>query len=191
LLFQLLSTYHPNLAATTVTVVDNYQGQENVIVVLSLVRSGDDGIGFLADTSRVCVALSRAKWGFYAVGNLTVLARKSEIWMKVRSCLDAAGRCGEALPMVCPRHEHSSGEWKYWELYLTAIILIGLGGLVKLRFVFDINYLFDKKKVKLFFTGFFSSAKKSSFYYECARGEGVGVHELHECPSTPAPRVHS
>jgi hypothetical protein len=29
------------------------------------------------------------------------------------------------------------------------------------------NYLFDKKKVKLFFTGFFLVL----FYHECARGE--------------------
>lgn len=47
-----------------ITVVDNYQGEESRIVILSLVRSNRDGkIGFLAAQNRVCVALSRAKEG--------------------------------------------------------------------------------------------------------------------------------
>ena len=45
-----------------VTVVDNFQGEENEIIVLSLVRSNDDNrIGFLKTDNRICVALSRAK----------------------------------------------------------------------------------------------------------------------------------
>ena len=44
-----MSRDYPQLAGgVTVTVVDNYQGQENNIVILSLVRSGsgsDHGIG--------------------------------------------------------------------------------------------------------------------------------------------------
>ena len=45
---QMLSRDHPQLSEVTVTVVDNYQGQENNIVILSLVRSSsgsDHGIG--------------------------------------------------------------------------------------------------------------------------------------------------
>jgi hypothetical protein len=38
------------------------------------------------------------------------------------------------------------------------------------------NYLFDKKKVKLFFTGFFSSAKNSRFI--TSAGEGVGARVI-------------
>jgi len=45
-----------------VTVVDNFQGEENDIVLLSLVRSNDENkIGFLNTENRICVALSRAK----------------------------------------------------------------------------------------------------------------------------------
>ena len=45
-----------------VTVVDNFQGEENETIVLSLVRSNDDNrIGFLKTDNRICVALSRAK----------------------------------------------------------------------------------------------------------------------------------
>jgi superfamily I DNA and/or RNA helicase len=53
-----------------VTVVDNYQGEENNIIILSLVRSNaDDKIGFLNIENRICVALSRAKVGFFLIGN--------------------------------------------------------------------------------------------------------------------------
>jgi len=45
-----------------VSTVDGYQGEENEIVLLSLVRSNRDGdIGFLKTNNRLCVALSRAK----------------------------------------------------------------------------------------------------------------------------------
>ena len=43
-----------------VQVVDNYQGEENDIILLSLVRSNEQGlIGYLSVHSRICVALSR------------------------------------------------------------------------------------------------------------------------------------
>ena len=54
-----------------VTAVDNFQGEENDIILLSLVRS--DSIGFLKIANRVCVALSRARKGFYIIGNATLL----------------------------------------------------------------------------------------------------------------------
>ena len=54
-----------------VTTVDNYQGEENDIILLSLVRSNkDNNIGFLRTFNRVCVAFSRAKLGFYIIGNI-------------------------------------------------------------------------------------------------------------------------
>jgi superfamily I DNA and/or RNA helicase len=55
-----------NLAKSKITVVnvDNYQGEENDLVILSCVRSNSEGrIGFLEITNRVCVAMSRAKIG--------------------------------------------------------------------------------------------------------------------------------
>lgn len=46
-----------------VTVVDNFQGEENDIILLSLVRSNKENkIGFLRTDNRICVALSRAKY---------------------------------------------------------------------------------------------------------------------------------
>jgi hypothetical protein len=57
------------LEEVRITVVDNFQGEENDIILLSLVRSNREAkIGFLSIENRVCVALSRAKMGFYIIG---------------------------------------------------------------------------------------------------------------------------
>ena len=45
-----------------VSTVDGFQGEENEIIILSLVRSNtNNNIGFLRTSNRVCVGLSRAK----------------------------------------------------------------------------------------------------------------------------------
>ena len=44
-----------------VAAVDAYQGEENKIIILSLVRSNKEGkIGFVKTYNRICVAISRA-----------------------------------------------------------------------------------------------------------------------------------
>lgn len=54
----------PSLSRVRVVTVDDYQGEENDIVILSLVRSNTDGnIGFVSVENRICVALSRARQG--------------------------------------------------------------------------------------------------------------------------------
>jgi len=59
-------------------------GEENDIILLSLVRSNEEGnIGFLKIANRVCVALSRAKKGFYCIGNLEIMGEKSDLWKKI------------------------------------------------------------------------------------------------------------
>ncbi|GKZ23008.1 hypothetical protein AbraIFM66951_001238 [Aspergillus brasiliensis] len=62
---------HPYLQGQQLKVVtvDSYQGEEDEIVILSLVRSSESDIGFLSIANRVCVALSRARRGFYMFGN--------------------------------------------------------------------------------------------------------------------------
>ncbi|GME64515.1 hypothetical protein GTA08_BOTSDO12290 [Neofusicoccum parvum] len=70
---------HPELQGTgrdfRVVTVDSYQGEENEVILLSLVRNNPEGrIGFLNNDNRVCVALSRAKRGFYMFGNGQLLA---------------------------------------------------------------------------------------------------------------------
>lgn len=63
-----------------ITSVDNFQGEESKIILLSLVRNNSQGnIGFLSTHNRVCVALSRAREGMYIMGNMNLLTRKSQV----------------------------------------------------------------------------------------------------------------
>ena len=68
------------LEGVRITVLDNYQGEESKIILLSLVRNNKEGnIGFLQIENRICVALSRAKEGLYIMGNMELLCSKSEV----------------------------------------------------------------------------------------------------------------
>ena len=88
-----------------ICVVDNFQGEENDIILLSLVRSNDAGqVGFLKTDNRICVALSRAKQGFYVVGNLDQLSASSSTWKKMEDVLEGSSSVGESLPLMCQNH---------------------------------------------------------------------------------------
>lgn len=92
-----------------VVTVDSYQGEENDVVILSLVRSGrNNNIGFLATENRVCVALSRAKRGFYIFGNAHALGTANGLWFRVISIMGEGDpesrRIGSALPLKCSAH---------------------------------------------------------------------------------------
>lgn len=53
-----------------ISTIDSFQGQEQEIVIVSLVRSNDDGeIGFLKDYRRMNVAITRAKEQLYIIGD--------------------------------------------------------------------------------------------------------------------------
>ena len=67
--------------------VDNYQGEEADIVIVSLVRSDppDGSIGFLSQPQRVNVLLSRARLGMILLGNADTLRagyerRRARTW---------------------------------------------------------------------------------------------------------------
>ena len=77
-------------------VVDKYQGEENKIILLSLVRSNaEKKIGFLKTENRVCVALSRAREGMYIVGNMENLASSGDMWSTIRNTLEEQKAIGE------------------------------------------------------------------------------------------------
>ncbi|HTL80315.1 MAG TPA: AAA domain-containing protein [Bacteroidia bacterium] len=62
----------------SVRTVDGFQGQERDIICISLTRSNDNGeIGFLSDTRRMNVALTRAKKKLIVVGDSATLANHS------------------------------------------------------------------------------------------------------------------
>lgn len=94
--------------------VDSYQGEENDIVILSLVRSngrnGPHQAGFLQDQNRGVVSISRARRGFYIFGNMINLAYASNaswnMWGRVRHVFQRQGRLGEdtRLPITCQKH---------------------------------------------------------------------------------------
>ncbi|KAJ8401330.1 hypothetical protein AAFF_G00385610 [Aldrovandia affinis] len=87
-----------------VHVVDKYQGEENDIILLSLVRSNPEGrVGFLQIANRVCVALSRAKRGLYCVGNLAMFGRV-QLWSSILHTLQEGAQVGTALPLCCQNH---------------------------------------------------------------------------------------
>jgi helicase required for RNAi-mediated heterochromatin assembly 1 len=111
----------------TVVTVDSYQGEENKVVLLSLVRSNDKGqIGFLDVQNRVCVALSRAMCGSYIFGNGGLLFR-NKTWEKVlkivaghkktdRPKIEPICRLSETLPVKCKAHNNlteiqDSSDW--------------------------------------------------------------------------------
>jgi predicted DNA helicase len=53
-----------------ISTIDSFQGQEKENIILSLVRSNDDGdIGFLKDYRRMNVAITRAKEKLYVIGD--------------------------------------------------------------------------------------------------------------------------
>lgn len=59
----------------TVNTVDGFQGQERDIIVLSMVRSNEEGkIGFLNDLRRMNVAMTRARMKLIIIGNTGTLS---------------------------------------------------------------------------------------------------------------------
>jgi helicase required for RNAi-mediated heterochromatin assembly 1 len=101
-------------SSLNIVTVDSYQGEENDIVILSLVRSNlKHKIGFLSVDNRVCVALSRAKRGFYMFGNAEMLACESAVWAEVVDILygkkskkdpNKRRNVGYHLPLQCNKH---------------------------------------------------------------------------------------
>jgi hypothetical protein len=65
---------HRNASSVRVGTVDSFQGQETDIVVFSCTRSNDRcEIGFLRDSRRLCVAITRARRGLIIIGDQKVL----------------------------------------------------------------------------------------------------------------------
>jgi superfamily I DNA and/or RNA helicase len=88
-----------------VSTVDNYQGEENDILLLSLVRSNKEGaIGFLGIDNRVCVALSRAKHDLYCIGNFSHLCSKSVLKKKILNYVHREKMVGDGILMQCQQH---------------------------------------------------------------------------------------
>jgi len=83
-----------------VTAVDNFQGEENDIILISLVRSNRQGqMGFLAVDNRINVALTRARHGMFIVGNADML-RKHTLWSQIIDSLAEKKSIGYRMPLL-------------------------------------------------------------------------------------------
>lgn len=95
------------LNAVRIASVDNFQGEEAKVIVISLVRSNDERkCGFLKTSNRINVLLSRARHGMYIIGN-TNTARPVPMWDKVVTILENHGNVGQNLELCCPRHKET------------------------------------------------------------------------------------
>lgn len=91
----------------TITSIDNYQGEENDIILLSLVRSNmQEEVGFLKINNRVCVALSRARKGLFVIGNINILASKSKLWSQITELASKNQDYGRSLRLQCVNHRN-------------------------------------------------------------------------------------
>ena len=69
-------TLRPLTGQLTVNTVDAFQGQERDVILVSLVRSNEDGqIGFLSDLRRMNVAITRARMKLIILGSAATLCR--------------------------------------------------------------------------------------------------------------------
>ncbi|KAJ2982503.1 hypothetical protein NUW58_g6426 [Xylaria curta] len=90
----------------TLATVDNFQGEEAQVVVISLVRSNPEGrCGFLKTSNRINVLLSRAKHGMFIFGNSKTYAQV-RMWSDVIGMLKADGNFvvlppAIGLPVLC------------------------------------------------------------------------------------------
>lgn len=104
-LIRSLRKKHSILEGMKITVVDNYQGEESDIILLSLVRSNEKGnVGFLKTENRICVALSRAKYGFYIMGNMNNLYSSGNLWKQIKETLEKQDSFGDELTLECAIH---------------------------------------------------------------------------------------
>jgi superfamily I DNA and/or RNA helicase len=81
--------FKPFRSMISVNTVDGFQGQERDVIVISLVRSNDEGnIGFLRDLRRMNVAITRARMKLIILGDRSTLCRHPfyrKLWQYVEA----------------------------------------------------------------------------------------------------------
>ncbi|KAL8678753.1 MAG: hypothetical protein Q9186_004904 [Xanthomendoza sp. 1 TL-2023] len=88
--------------------IDNYQGEESDIVIVTLTRSNTNcDIGFMSAPERLNVLLSRARNALLIIGNSETFqgSRKGKlIWEQLFKMLEAGGHVYTGFPVECVRH---------------------------------------------------------------------------------------
>ncbi|KAJ4494825.1 P-loop containing nucleoside triphosphate hydrolase protein [Lentinula edodes] len=102
------SSQNSNKKKLRLATIDNYQGEESDIVVVSLTRSNNNNdIGFMFAQERLNVLLSRAKNGMVIIGNshtFTHSRKGHELWTKLLTFLREHKHVYNGLPVVCQQH---------------------------------------------------------------------------------------
>ena len=87
--------------------IDQYQGDENDFIIVSLTRSNPLGkIGFLRLLNRRCVAQSRAKCGLYIIGNVDTITSRSSDWRWIVTQMSQNQNVSDHITVMCPQHPH-------------------------------------------------------------------------------------
>eukprot|EP01054_Gregarina_sp_Poly1_P009913 Gregarina_sp_Poly_1__9912@NODE_649_length_6956_cov_63_385832_g380_i2_p1_GENE_NODE_649_length_6956_cov_63_385832_g380_i2NODE_649_length_6956_cov_63_385832_g380_i2_p1_ORF_typecomplete_len2146_score230_49AAA_12/PF13087_6/4_4e47AAA_11/PF13086_6/7_3e27AAA_11/PF13086_6/1_4e16AAA_30/PF13604_6/1_1e09AAA_30/PF13604_6/0_019Viral_helicase1/PF01443_18/1_1Viral_helicase1/PF01443_18/6e07AAA_19/PF13245_6/1_5e08ResIII/PF04851_15/1_1e06ResIII/PF04851_15/2_1e03UvrDhelicase/PF00580_21/3_3e05DUF2075/PF09848_9/1_2e0 len=103
-----LESHIKELQSVKVCVCDNYQGEENDIVILSLVRNNSyKSVGFLKVKNRICVALSRARNGLFILGNSHMLEEASKEWRQILEILKEGEHLTDGFEMRCINHPNT------------------------------------------------------------------------------------
>ncbi|KAI3396201.1 hypothetical protein diail_339 [Diaporthe ilicicola] len=91
-----------------ISTIDNYQGEEADIVIVSLTRSNESGdIGFLAARERLNVLLSRARNSLIMFGNMETYmhSRKgADTWKPFFELMRTKKHLYDGLPVKCEKH---------------------------------------------------------------------------------------
>ena len=83
--------YKPFRKIIAVNTVDGFQGQERDIIVISMVRSNEEGqIGFLRDLRRMNVAITRARMKLIILGDSATLTRHP-FYRRLKEYIDSLG----------------------------------------------------------------------------------------------------
>ena len=91
-----------------IATVDNFQGEEAKIAIISLVRSNEvKRVGFLKTENRINVLLSRAKHGMYLIGNSETYSN-IPMWATVLGMLRLSDSVGRSIGLCCPRHPETA-----------------------------------------------------------------------------------
>ena len=107
---QVSSTQRSLGEAIRLATVDNFQGEEAQVVVISLVRCNEHNkCGFLSTANRINVLLSRAQHGMYIIG-CTSTYRHVPYWENAISQFEAADNVGRKFELQCPRHPETAIE---------------------------------------------------------------------------------
>ncbi|KAF5657235.1 DNA dependent ATPase DNA helicase B [Fusarium heterosporum] len=101
-----------NKKSLRLSTIDNYQGEECDIVIVSLTRSNASGdIGFLYARERLVVLLSRARDGMILFGNMQTFMKSKKggkMWTQYFDALKSNDSLFDGVPVHCERHPETT-----------------------------------------------------------------------------------